>query len=201
LTLENVRPIITMLHEFQIDPPLQVCDRFLERNTISKNIIATGDDVLFAQTFHLEKFLSIAVEQLIQNETLFKFVNDRGDQLILSSWKIITQRQTSEYRKFMELKNAAVDAVNSTRNDYGTSFSRVNGASTSPVRVIDATTQGSTINCIKTLEKVLYRQIPDVVEPKPHSFFPERIDKFLLMLRERAAQLYANFRQYSNSRS
>ena len=113
LTLENVRPIVIMLHQFQIEPPLQICDMFLQRNSVSKNIDASGDDVMFAQTFHLERFLPIAIEHLIQKDALAAFVSERGAELNLNSWKIITLSQSSDHRKYIELKNIAKDIIKS----------------------------------------------------------------------------------------
>jgi hypothetical protein len=99
LTLENVSPIIKLLHEFQIEQQLKVCDNFLQEKAASKQFLATGDDVLFAQTFHLEKFLAVAIEHLLKKDALIAFVNESGESVNLISWKIIAQCQSTQYHK------------------------------------------------------------------------------------------------------
>ena len=107
LTLENVRPIMLMLHEFQIEPSLFICDTFLQTKTLS----ATAEDAMFAQTFHLPKFFAIAVKHLMKKKMLAAFVSENGETLTVDSWKRITQCQSAEYDKFVELKKAAKDVM------------------------------------------------------------------------------------------
>jgi hypothetical protein len=130
LTLDNVRPIIHMLHEFQIEKQLHICDTFLENSIILKNTVACGDDLLFAQTFQLEKFLGIVIQQLKISSTLLAFVNESGEKLDLNSWKIITQCQSSDHHKLVELQKAAKEIFESTSTEWSRNGHREPGSKT-----------------------------------------------------------------------